>query len=186
MSNAATLEKPKSVNGNSWFAAAKTVGVGLAIALGFHTFVAQVRYIPSESMEPTLAVGDKLIVEKLSYNFHAPEQGDIVVFKATPALKAQTLKEDLIKRVIGLPGDVVEVKGSQVFVNGQALDEPYVAESAGYGYGPATVPPEEYFVLGDNRNHSYDSHYWGFVPRENIIGHAALRFYPLTRMGTLD
>ena len=156
------------------------------IALGFHTFVAEVRYIPSESMQPTLAVGDRLVVEKLSYDIHPPRRGDIVVFKAPLALVEQTLKDDLIKRVIGVPGDVIEMSHGQVSVNGQILSEPYVAAQGDYGYGPVTVPPGQYFVLGDNRNHSYDSHYWGFVPKKDIIGHATFRLSPIAHVGQLN
>lgn len=174
-----TTQRPSE--GQSWLEATKTVGLGLLLALGFHTVVAQVRSIPSESMAPTLKTGDRLIVEKLSYYVHPPHRGDVIVFKAPPALVEQTLKDDLIKRVIGLPGDRVAVKQGKVYVNGQSLDEPYVTESANYGYGPVTVPQGHYFVLGDNRNHSYDSHYWGFVPQQNIIGQAVFRFYPINQ-----
>ena len=183
--NASTSPLTRSTHLNSWLSAAKTVGIGLALAFGFHTFVAEVRYIPSESMQPTLAVGDRLIVEKLSYNFHPPRRGDIVVFKAPAALVKQTLKEDLIKRVVGLPGDVIEVKQGKVYVDGNALSEPYEAEQPNYGYGPVTIPSNQYFVLGDNRNHSYDSHYWGFISQKEIIGHAAFRFSPVRRAGSI-
>lgn len=166
-------------NPNEWWEATKTAICGLLIAAGVHTFVAEVRYIPSESMVPTLQVGDRLIVEKLSYRLHSPQRGDIVVFKAPPELKARNLNDDLIKRVIGLPGDVVAVSNGEVYINGQAIAEPYMQVSANYGYGPVKIPADSYFVLGDNRNHSYDSHLWGFLPREAIIGRAIFRFSPL-------
>lgn len=167
------------VDRTSWVGAVKTVGVGLLIALGLRTFVAEVCYIPSDSMEPTLEVGDRLIVEKLSYHFHPPHQGDIVVFHAPPALVAQGVHEDLIKRVVGVPGDVVSMKQGVVSINGRLLKEPYIEQPADYNLGPLTVPTGEYLVLGDNRNHSYDSHDWGFLPASDIVGRAALRFYPL-------
>lgn len=176
----------KAASTNSWVSAAKTVALGLAIAFGFHTFVAEVRYIPSESMQPTLAVGDRLVVEKLSYDVHRPRRGDIVVFKAPPALIEQTLKDDLIKRVIGIPGDVIEIKHGKVSVNGLTVDEPYLAERGDYGYGPVTIPPDQYFVLGDNREHSYDSRYWGFVPLRAIVGHAAFRLSPMAHAGRVN
>ena len=174
----------KSVH-RPWWEATKTAIAGLAIAAGFHTVVAEVRYIPSESMTPTLQVGDQVVVEKLSYWFHPPERGDIVVFRATPKLRARNLKDDMIKRVIGKPGDVVAVSQGKVWLNGQVLAEPYVQTGATYRYGPVIVPKDQYFVLGDNRNHSYDSHLWGFLPKQNIIGHAVIRFCPLTRFGGL-
>lgn len=164
-----------------WWEATKTAIAGLAIAAGFHTFVVEVRYIPSESMTPTLQVGDQVVVEKLSDWFHPPERGDIVVFRATPELRARNLKDDMIKRVIGKPGDVVAVSQGKVWVNSQVLAEPYVRMGATYRFGPVVVPKDQYFVLGDNRNHSYDSHLWGFLPKQDIIGHAAIRLYPLTR-----
>lgn len=184
--SSSTPNQGKATSTNSWLAAVKTVGIGLALALGFHTFVAEVRYIPSKSMQPTLTVGDRFIVEKLSYDLHTPSQGDIIVFKAPPALVEQTLKDDLIKRVIGIPGDVIEISDGQVWVNGQALSEPYLAERPDYGYGPVTVPLDQYFVLGDNRMHSYDSHYWGFVPKKNIIGQATFRISPIAQAGCLN
>ncbi len=168
---------------NEWWEATKTAVCGLAIAAGFHTFVAEVRYIPSESMTPTLQVGDRIIVEKLSYRLRSPQRGDIVVFSATPELRSQNLKDDLIKRIIGLPGDTIVIQSGKLFVNGKPITEPYLQDPPNYDYGPAKVPQNQYFVLGDNRNHSYDSHLWGFLPRQNLIGHAAFRFYPPNRLG---
>jgi signal peptidase I len=164
---------------NEWWEATKTAVYGLLLAAGVHALIAEVRYIPSESMMPTLQVGDRLIVEKLSYRLHPPKRGDIVVFKASSALAVRNLKDDLIKRVIGIPGDVVAVYGGTVLINGQASAQPYVQVSANYNYGPVKIPGDSYFVLGDNRNHSYDSHLWGFLPREAIIGRAMFRFAPL-------
>jgi len=155
------------------------------MALGIHTFMAELRYIPSESMEPTLEVGDRLLVEKLSYRFHLPQRDDLVVFKAPPALIAQNLHDDLIKRVVGLPGDIVQIRHGQTMINGKVITEPYMKEPLTYDYGPITIPKQQYFVLGDNRNYSYDSRLWGFVPQQNIVGHAFIRIYPLTRFRVL-
>lgn len=166
---------------NEWWEATKTAICGLAIAAAFHTFVAEVRYIPSESMTPTLQVGDRIVIEKLSYQFRLPQRGDIVVFRATPELRSQNLKDDLIKRVIGLPGDTIRVQSGKLFINDQRVAESYLQDAPNYNYGPARVPQNQYFVLGDNRNHSYDSHLWGFLPKQNLIGHATLRFYPLSQ-----
>ncbi|MDX2244958.1 MAG: signal peptidase I [Leptolyngbyaceae cyanobacterium bins.302] len=167
---------------NQWLEAVKTAGCGLALALGLHTFVAEVRYIPSESMTPTLQVGDRLIIEKLSYRIYAPQRRDIVVFKAPPKLEAQHFHGTLIKRIVGIPGDVVAVEQGRVYVNGEAITEPYVHTPANYSYGPVTIPSDQYFVLGDNRTHSYDSHFWGFLPRQNIIGRTIFRFTPLQHL----
>jgi len=166
----------------------KTIALSLALALGIRTFVAEARWIPSESMVPTLKVNDKLIVDKLSYDFTNPQRGDIVVFSPTDNIKKENpnLKDALIKRIIGLPGDKVEVKGERVYINDRPLQEKYIEDSPHYQFGPVTVPPNSYLVLGDNRNDSWDSHYWGFVPRHLIIGRAIIRFWPPNRVGELD
>jgi signal peptidase I len=165
---------------------AKTLATAFVLAIGIRTLVAEARYIPSSSMEPTLEINDRLIIEKISYRFRTPQRGDVVVFSPTDKLKEQNFKDAFIKRVIGLPGETVEVKGGTVYVNGTALREKYIEESPEYKYGPVQVPPDEYLVLGDNRNNSYDSHYWGFVPRKNLIGRAVVRFWPFDRLGSID
>ncbi|MFP5269889.1 signal peptidase I [Coleofasciculus sp.] len=171
---------------NPWVEGFKTIGLSVFLAIGIRSFVAEARYIPSGSMEPTLQINDRLIIDKISYNFRQPQRGDIVVFSPTDELKQQNFKDAFIKRVIGLPGETVEVKGGRVYVNGQALREQYIEEEPEYSYGPETVPEGNYLVLGDNRNNSYDSHYWGFVPRKNIIGRAIVRFWPISRVGEVD
>lgn len=159
----------------------------LALGLAFliRTFVAEPRYIPSESMLPTLEIGDRLIIEKLSYYSHPPHRGDIVVFAPPPQLQEQGYQGDqaFIKRVIGLPGDTIAVQDGRVFVNQQLLTEAYVAEPPNYLMSPMVIPPAQLFMMGDNRNNSNDSHIWGFLPRENIVGHACFRFWPLERFG---
>ncbi len=166
----------------------RTIALSVILALGIRTFVAEARWIPSESMVPTLKVYDKLIVDKLSYHFTDPQRGDIVVFSPTDNIMRDNpnLKDAFIKRVIGLPGEKVEVKGGRVYINDQPLRENYIEALPQYKYGPATVPPNSYLVLGDNRNNSYDSHFWGFVPHDKIIGRAIVRFWPPNRVGELD
>ena len=166
----------------------RTIALSIILALGIRTFVAEARWIPSESMVPTLQVHDKLIVDKLSYHFTNPQRGEIVVFSPTDGIKRNNpeLHDAFIKRVIGLPGDKVEVTGGSVYINGQPLRENYIEALPQYKYGPVTVPPNSYLVLGDNRNNSYDSHFWGFVPQDKIIGRAIVRFWPLHRLGDLN
>lgn len=164
----------------------KILGLSLMLAFGLRTFVAEARYIPSGSMEPTLQVNDRLMIDKLSYDFSPPQRGDVVVFNPPLALEQQNYHEAFIKRVIGLPGETVEVSSGRVYVNGQPLRENYIAAPPSYHYGPVTVPSDSYLVLGDNRNNSFDSHAWGFVPRDRIIGKAALRYWPLNRLGEID
>ncbi len=159
--------------------------LALGLAIFIRTFVAEPRYIPSESMLPTLEVGDRLIVEKLSYYSHPPQRGDIVVFAPPPQLQEQGYLEDqaFIKRVIGLPGEKIEVKNGRVYVDGELLTESYIAAAPTYAMSPMVVPPDRLFVMGDNRNNSNDSHVWGFLPQANIIGHACFRFWPIERLG---
>ncbi|MDJ0843520.1 signal peptidase I [Crocosphaera sp.] len=171
---------------NPWVELTQTVVTAVILAFGIRTFVAEARYIPSSSMEPTLEINDRLIIEKLSYHFREPVRGDVVVFNPTDTLKAQDFHDAFIKRIIGLPGETVEVKGGKVYVDGSEITEQYIAEDPNYDYGPVVVPEEEYLVLGDNRNNSYDSHYWGFVPKDKIIGKAFVRFWPFNRLGSLD
>jgi signal peptidase I len=143
--------------------------------------------IPSSAMQPTVLVGDYIIVDRSAYRVRAPQRGDIVVFRYP-----QDERRDFIKRIIGLPGDIVVVRGQQVLVNGQTLAEPYVKNDAttpapasiqpgycGYSYAcePTKVPADSYFVMGDNRENSRDSRYWGFVKREKIKGKAYLIYW---------
>ena len=171
---------------NPWVEAVKTIGLSAVLALGIRSFVAEARYIPSGSMLPTLQINDRLIIDKVSYKFKNPQRGDIVVFNPTETLEKQNFHDAFIKRVIGTPGDKVEVKGGRVYVNDQALREKYIEEEPHYNWGPVTVPSSSYLVLGDNRNNSYDSHYWGFVPTEKIIGRASVRFWPINRVGEVN
>ncbi|MBD1834159.1 signal peptidase I [Cyanobacteria bacterium FACHB-472] len=158
--------------------------IALCLALLIRTFVAEPRYIPSDSMLPTLQVGDRLVVEKISYRFHAPNQGDIVVFDPPQKLQIQGYAKDqaFIKRVIGTPGHVVKVKNGKVYLDNSPLQEDYIAEPPEYNWGPALVPEDHLLVMGDNRNNSNDSHVWGFLPQKNVIGRAFFRFWPASRI----
>jgi signal peptidase I len=176
---------------NLWADTLKTIGLSVILAFGIRVSVAESFFIPSGSMEPTLQVGDRLIVDKVSYHFNQPKRGDIVVFSPTDKTSiecglAREARLFFIKRVIGLPGEKVEVKGGSVFVNNQPLKETYIAAKPEYQWGPVIVPQESYLVLGDNRNNSCDSHYWGFVPRDRIIGRALFRFYPIDRIDAIS
>lgn len=181
-----------------WLEAAKTVGLSLLLAFGIRSYVAEARYIPSGSMEPTLQINDRLIIEKISYYLHKPQRGDIVVFNPTKTLRAQGFKDAFIKRVVGLPGDRVAIKQGSVFVNSERLIEPYVANGAktsvetcslegvsAFLAQPITIPQGSILVLGDNRNNSYDGRCWGLVSDGDVVGRASFRFWPINRTGTL-
>lgn len=161
--------------------------IALGLALFIRAFVAEPRYIPSDSMVPTLQIGDRLVVEKVSYYFQSPATGNIVVFDPPPQLQIQGFTKDqaFIKRVIGQPGQTVGIKNGRVYIDGQPLSEDYIAEPPTYQWGPQQVPEGHVFVMGDNRNNSNDSHIWGFLPKQNIIGRARFRFWPLERMSSL-
>jgi signal peptidase I len=141
-------------------------------------FAIQNFYVEGMSMEPTLHDRELILVDKWSYLFHPPERGDIIVFVAPP-----DPRQNYVKRVIGIPGDVITIQGTTVIVDGVTLHETYVdPRRQGNPYASFTnrvVPPGEYFVLGDNRAGSSDSRDWGFVPAQNIIGRAALVYWPL-------
>jgi len=125
-------------------------------------------------MQPTLQSDQYLLVNKIAYMIGQPERGDIVVFRLP-----QDPQRDLIKRIIALPGEEVEVRGGVVYIDGKALDEPYIKDKPLYPYAKKTVPDGQYFVLGDNRNNSYDSHVWDFLPRQYLIGRAWVSYWPV-------
>jgi signal peptidase I len=197
---------------NAWLEIGKTLLTAIILALGIRTFVAEARYIPSSSMVPTLQIDDRLIIEKISYHFNKPQRGDIIVFyppdKASTACVQRPItpndrsipnlsvdpnqvttskpKDAYIKRIIGIPGDRIEVKNERVYRNGEEIRESYIKEAPSYDWGPVIVPDNQYLVFGDNRNNSCDSHLWGFVPHDNIIGKAVVRFWPLDRLGAIE
>lgn len=161
--------------------------IALTLALLIRAFVAEPRFIPSDSMWPTLQVGDRLVVEKLSYYFHPPHRGDVVVFDPPLQLQVQGYTKDqaFIKRIIGEPGQTIQIREGKVYLDNQPITETYTAEPAQYQWGPQVVPEGQYFVMGDNRNNSNDSHIWGFLPKDNIIGRAFWRFWPWERLGNV-
>jgi signal peptidase I len=136
--------------------------------------------VNGSSMEPTLHDGQYLIITKIAYWFHSPGRGDIVVLHPPTSVG-----EDYIKRIIGLPGEQIQVRDGQVWVNGAALDEPYVASAPGYS-GSWTLGDDEYLVLGDNRNNSSDSHSWGPIQEGSIVGKAWFSYWPPEHWGLVD
>ena len=165
--------------------------VAVILALFVRTWVFQAFKIPTGSMEPNLLVGDHLIVNKMT--FVPPKRGDVIVFKFP-----KEPERDFIKRLIGLPGDKIELKRKTVYVNGQPLAEPYahfleapraegdpVSDDVRQDYGPVTVPSDQYFMMGDNRDNSEDSRYWGFLPISYVKGKAEFMYFSLADDATL-
>ncbi len=175
------------------------IGGALIVALVIKTFLIQAFYIPSGSMEPTLDIGDRVLVNKLSYVVHDVNRGDLVVFEAAegegdcglPVSEAQSAAteggiKDLIKRVIGLSGDTVEGRDGQVLINGRILEEGYLPDGVATGdFEPVEVPEGCIFVMGDNRGDSRDSRSFGPVDEDHIVGRAFVRVWPLTQLGFL-
>lgn len=162
----------------------------IAIILVFgliRPFIAQAFFIPSPSMEPTLQVGDRLLVNKMVYRFREPKRGDIIVFRAAAYVSQDGKEHDLVKRVIGLPGDKVEVKDNTLYLNGKRQSANYTMDGdyLDYEMPPVKVQKGRLFVMGDNRNDSYDSHCWGQLERKRVIGKAQLMFWPLNRIGII-
>jgi len=206
---------------------AETLVFAFVMALIIRAFLIQVFWIPSGSMEPTLNIGDRIIVNKLSYGIQnplfesfkekkflyiipnpiygkhvltsnlqyfisfnrGPKRFDMVVFKM---YDFDGNRKDLIKRVIGMPGEKIELKKGIVFINGKQLEEKHQMLSNYYDlksmpatFGPVNIPDDSYFVMGDNRPNSADSRYWGFLPKTNLVGPAFLRIWPITRLSIL-
>ncbi|RLA85741.1 MAG: signal peptidase I [Deltaproteobacteria bacterium] len=170
------------------------IAVALLLALFIRAFFIQAYKIPSSSMEPTLLVGDHLLVLKCAYGiriplvgrylleFSRPKRGDIIVF-----VYPRNPKKDFIKRVMGLPGERIQVIDRKVYVNGKPIEDPWGFWAKGAvlrpNFGPVIVPEGHYFVLGDNRDNSMDSRYWGFVPKENILGKALIIYWSWNSRG---
>ena len=154
----------------------------IIIAVLIKSFIADSRVIPTSSMVPTIQVNDRVIMWRLSYSLNnEPSRGDIVVFDAPAELNEST---DLIKRIIGLPGETVEIKNGLVYINDEPLSEDYINDQPNYTYEKVTVPLDSYFIMGDNRNNSVDSHLWQnpFLPEDNIKGKAVFIYWPLSRI----
>jgi signal peptidase I len=157
----------------------------LVIALIIKTFLFQAFYIPSASMEPTLKVHDRVLVNKLSYHLHSVHRGDIIVFKAPPEERTAQIK-DLVKRVIGLPGDTIEARDGHIYIDAHLLKEPYLPKNTISDDLPKqVVPANSYFMMGDNRGASSDSRVFGPIKKSSIIGRAFVRMWPLTHLGFL-
>ncbi|MCL2669436.1 MAG: signal peptidase I [Syntrophaceae bacterium] len=176
----------------------EAIAIAIVIAFFIRTFVVQAYKIPSGSMKPTLLVGDHILVSKFNYGIKipllrktliptdAPKRGDVIVF-----IYPENRSQDFIKRLVGLPGEVVEVRDKQIYINGEPWEEshgvhsdPLVIPAAVQprdNFGPATVPSDTYFFMGDNRDESYDSRFWGFVDQKDLLGKALIIYWSWNR-----
>jgi len=160
----------------------ETILIAVVLALVVRGFVVETFVVLGPSMDPTLQDLERLFVNKIVYRLHEPTRGDIVVF-AYP----RDPTRDFIKRVIGLPGETVEIRDGRVFIDGSFIEEPYVVYADSYGdYGTVTVPTGHVFVMGDNRRNSEDSRYFGPVPLVNLRGKAFLIYWPVSLFGLID
>ncbi len=162
--------------------------IAVLVSLVVRTYFFQTFYIPSGSMEPTLQIGDRIVVSKLSVKLGTIHRGDILVFKAPKAVLSDCgdSVSDLVKRVIGLPGDHLTSNGNTIYVNGQPLAQPWThKEPLSRSIGSVTVPANHYFMMGDNQPFSCDSRFWGSIPRSSVIGKALVRIWPFSRIAFL-
>jgi signal peptidase I len=150
----------------------------LAIAVLMHLFLAQSTIVYGQSMEPNFFTDQRLIIEKVTYHFRTPQRRDVVVLKDPGGGPIP-----LIKRVVGLPGERVTVAQGKVYIDGKLLDEPYLAQDTEGASRSWIVPPLNIFVMGDNRNNSRDSRYFGPIPLDSVLGHAVFRYWPLNNAG---
>jgi signal peptidase I len=161
----------------------ETIVVAFIMALIIRAFFLQVFWIPSSSMEPTLDIKDRIVVNKVSYHFRAPRRQEIVVFRQVAPEGMP--KKDLIKRLMGLPGETFQIKNGIVHINGEPIKEEHPMNQDFSDFGPIEIPKDSFFVLGDNRPASADSRYWGFLPKKNLIGPAFIRIWPLSKFSLI-
>lgn len=163
---------------------AKSILIALILSFGIRVAIVEAYHVPTGSMIPTIMEHDRIMSNKFIYRFTEPKPGDVVVF--TPSENIHTDAPRLVKRLIGVEGDWIEVKDGAVYRNGLPLAEPYINEAPNYTLPLFRVPEGSVFVLGDNRTNSYDSHAWGFLPRKNITAKAMFCYWPLKRIGMLQ
>lgn len=163
------------------FEIVKVVLISLAIILPVRLFLVQPFYVEGASMEPNFYDKEYLIINEISYRFSEPVRGEVIIFK-----NPKNTKVYFIKRVIGLPGETVETHDGNIYINGQVLDEPYIANVSFQNYEAVTLGPDQYFVMGDNRTNSYDSRAIGPIDRHYIIGKVWFRGWPLNRINTFN
>ena len=180
--NASAIETPKRTKKRRkkpfiW-EALEVIVIAVVMAIVLKAFIVEMYWVPSESMVPTIMVKDHVVVTKFNYWLREPERGEIVVFES-PVEK----NKNLIKRLIGVPGDTIEFKDNVLYINGEQVQEDYLSDEVFTAdYGPIIVPEEMYFMCGDNRQRSYDSRSWGFVSKEQSIGQGVAIYWPIKHL----
>lgn len=166
----------------------ETVVIAFVLAMIIRTFVVQAFKIPSGSMRPTLEVGDRILVNKFIYRFKEPQRGDVIVFRSP-----EDTKKDFIKRLIGKGKETVEIREGKIYIDDVLSDSPRLASKYYYNrdkYGAegqkVYIPEDNYYALGDNSASSRDSRYWGFVPKNNMLGKAFLIYWPINRIKLIE
>jgi signal peptidase I len=159
----------------------ETIIPAVVIAIAINLFLAQATQVLGQSMEPNLHTSQRVVVEKVTYHFfHGPRRGDIAV------LNLPEQSEMLIKRVVGLPGETIEVRNGEVYIEKERIEEPWTIRPGGGSYGPKTIPPLHIFVMGDNRGASNDSRNFGPVHVDHVVGHAWFSYWPLEHVGFVE
>lgn len=183
MSQNQELDQPQKSTARFVLELIEIVLVAFVLSWFIRTFVIEARVIPTGSMLPTIQLEDRVIVDKFFFkHFGELQRGDIIVFHPPASAHAS---DDFIKRIIGMPGDKVQIKNHVTYVNDKPLSEPYTLEPAKEDFGPVIVPEGSLFMMGDNRNNSADSREWGFLPEQNVTGRTLFRYWPLNHFGAL-
>ena len=176
--------KPKEpeIKENSFWEFIKVVIISLVIVIPIRTYIAQPFIVEGDSMDPNFHDGEYLIIDELSYYFKAPQRGEVIVFRYP-----RNPSDFFIKRIIGLPGETVEIKNNDVFIDNKLMGESYLPPDFKTGPdGTIKLPENQYFVMGDNREHSSDSRFWGLLPKKNITGRVFVRLWPINKAGIVN
>jgi len=180
------VTEKKTKNKPFWREAIEIITIAVVLAFAVRAFVVESFWVPSGSMLPTIQINDRIWVTKFTYHISEPKRGDVIVFEPPAAAHAADNEKHYIKRLIGLPGETVEFKDNQLYINGEVMAEEYLSDEViTDDFGPITIPENCYFFCGDNRTASYDGRYWGVVERDALVGKGQMVYWPFDRMGGL-
>lgn len=161
--------------------------IGLIVVYLLRFFIFGLYYVPSGSMIPNLEINDHVFATKFSYQIHDPERYDVIVFNYPIEYKENKKEVRYVKRLMGLPNETIEIRNNKIYINGKVIDDPFRASDTDMSdFGPITIGENEFFMMGDNRNHSNDSRFWGTVPRDLLIGKVQMIYWPISRIGSMN